>query len=158
MEGIREKMDIFELIKIDHRKVEELFSQIEGTKDSKKLDQYFKQIYSELNLHSQVEELTFYPTMRDHEGTEELLEEAEQEHTEVKVLLEQMKSLEPGSSEFKAKIKELKEAVEHHVQEEENEVFPKVRQCMSDEELKQLAAEFQEVKNRLQHERTLIPS
>lgn len=151
-------MDIFELIKTDHRQVEELFSQIESAKDSKKLDQYYKQIYSELNIHAQAEELTFYPTMRDHEGTEELVEEAEEEHTEVKVLLEQMKSLEPTSAEFKAKIKELKAAVEHHVQEEENEIFSQVRQCMSDEELNQLATEFQEVKNRLQHEKTLIPS
>jgi hemerythrin superfamily protein len=143
-------MDIFELIKADHRKVEELFSQIEKTNSSKQLDQYFKQLYKELNIHAQVEELTFYPSMRNYEDTEELVDEAEEEHTEVKVMLEQMKSMDSTSAEFKQKIIQLKDAVGHHVQEEENEIFPKVRQSMSDEELKQLVTEFQEVKKTLQ--------
>jgi hemerythrin superfamily protein len=145
-------MDIFELIKIDHRKVEEIFSAIESTKSSKTLNKYFNQLYQELNLHAQVEELTFYPTIRNHEGTEELLEEAEEEHTEVKVMLEQMQSMDSSEEEFKEKLSQLKEAVQHHVQEEENEVFPKVRQMMSTEELKQLASEFQEVKSTLQEQ------
>lgn len=90
--------------------------------------------------------------MRDHDDIKELVNEAEQEHTEVKVLLEQMKSLDATSSEFKEKISTLKEAVQHHVQEEENEVFPKVRQSMSDEELKQLAKEFEETQSKLQQD------
>ncbi len=145
-------MDIFELIKADHRKVEKIFSELQSTNSSKKLDQGFKQLYQELNLHAQVEELTFYPSIRNYEGTEELLEEAEEEHTEVKVMLEQMKSIDSSSAEFKEKISQLKEAVQHHVQEEENEVFPKVRQMMNEEELKQLVTEFQEAKNKLQNE------
>ena len=89
--------------------------------------------------------------MRDHDDIKELVNEAEEEHTEVKVLLlEQMKSLDATSSEFKTKLSELKEAVGHHVQEEENEVFPKVRKSMSDEELKQLAKEFEETQSKLQ--------
>jgi hemerythrin superfamily protein len=143
-------MDIFELIKADHRKVEELFSQIEKSNSSKQLDQYFKQLYKELNVHAQVEELTFYPSMRNHEDTEKLVDEAEEEHTEVKVILEQMKSMDSTSAEFKEKISQLKDAVQHHVQEEENEVFPQVRQSMNEEELKQLVTEFQEVKTTLQ--------
>ncbi|GAB4195705.1 MAG: hypothetical protein Fur006_42450 [Coleofasciculaceae cyanobacterium] len=145
-------MDIFELIKTDHRKVEEIFSAIESTKTSKTLDKHFNQLYKELSLHAQVEELTFYPTIRNHEGTEELLEEAEEEHTEVKVMLEQMKSMDSSSKEFKEKLSQLKEAVQHHVQEEEEEVFPQIRQMMSTEELKQLASEFQEVKSTLQEQ------
>lgn len=145
-------MDIFELIKADHRKAEEIFSEIEASKSSKTLDKYFNQLYQELNLHAQVEELTFYPSMRNHEETEKFLEEAEEEHTEVKVMLEQMKSMDSSSEEFKEKLSKLKKAVQHHVQEEENEVFPKVRQCMNDKELKDLATEFQEVKNKLQQE------
>lgn len=145
-------MDVFELIKEAHRKVETLFTEIESTDGSKKLDQYFNQLYKELNVHAQAEELTFYPTMRDHEDLKELVNEAEEEHTEVKVMLEQIKSLDATSSEFKAKISELKDAVQHHVQEEENEVFPKVRQSVNDEELKQLATEFQEAQRKLQEE------
>ena len=143
-------MDLFELIKAAHRKVETIFSEMENTHGSKKLDQYFNQLYKELNVHAQTEELTLYPAMRDHDDIKELVNEAEEEHTEVKVLLEQMKSLDATSSEFKEKISILKEAVQHHVQEEENEVFPKVRKSMSDEELKQLAKEFEETQSKLQ--------
>ncbi len=149
-------MDIFELIKADHRKVEEIFSQMENTKSSKTLDQCFNQLYKELNVHAQAEELTFYPTIRNHEGTEKLLEEAEEEHTEVKVMLEQMKSMDSSSAEFKEKLSQLKDAVEHHVQEEENDVFSQVRRFMNEEELKQLVKEFQEVKNTLQEEMSVV--
>jgi len=145
-------MDLFELIKAAHRKVETIFSEIEKTNGSKKLDQYFNQLYKELNVHAQTEELTLYPAMRDHDDIKELVNEAEEEHTEVKVLLEQMKSLDVTSSEFKEKISTLKEAVKQHVQEEENEVFPKVRKSMSDEELKQLAKEFEETQSKLQQD------
>lgn len=145
-------MDIFELIKGDHRKVESLFAEIENTKSAKKLDQCFKQLCQELTVHAQVEELTFYPTMRDNEKTEELVDEAEEEHVEVKILLEQLKSLDSQSSEFKDKMSQLKQAVEHHVQEEENEVLPKVQKSMSEEQLSQLAAEFQEAQRKLKEE------
>jgi hemerythrin superfamily protein len=147
---MKNEMDLFELIEAAHRKVETIFSEIEKTNGSKKLDQYFNQLYKELNVHAQTEELTLYPAMRDHDDIKELVNEAEEEHTEVKVLLEQMKSLDVTSSEFKEKISTLKEAVQHHVQEEENEVFPKVRKSMSDEELKQLAKEFEETQSKLQ--------
>lgn len=93
-----------------------------------------------------------YPTMRDHEETEELVAEGEEEHTEVKVMLEELKALDSTSSEFKVKIGELKDAVQHHVEEEENEIFPKVQESISDEELKQLATEFQQAQSKLQEE------
>ncbi|HEY9598147.1 MAG TPA: hemerythrin domain-containing protein, partial [Cyanophyceae cyanobacterium] len=105
-------MEIFELIKGDHRKVESLFAEMENTKSAKKLDQSFKQLCQELTIHAQVEELTFYPTMRDNKKTEKLVDEAEEEHVEVKVLLEQLKSLDSSSSEFKDKMSQLKQAVE----------------------------------------------
>ncbi len=145
-------MDIFELIKADHRKVESLFSEIEKTDDSQKLGQDFKQLYQELNVHTQTEELTFYPMMRDHERTRKLVVGAEKEHNQVKIILEQMKSLDSASPEFKAKISQLKEVVEHHVQEEENKVFPQVHQNMNDQKLQQLAQAFQETRTRLQEE------
>lgn len=145
-------MDIFDLIKGDHRKVESLFAEMESTKSTKKLDQCFKLLCQELTVHAQVEELTFYPTMRDNEETEELVDEAEEEHVEVKVLLEQLKSLDSKSSEFKDKISQLKKAVDHHVQEEENEVLLQVQESMSEEQLNQLAAEFKEAQRKLREE------
>ncbi|MGE5656109.1 MAG: hemerythrin domain-containing protein [Actinomycetota bacterium] len=150
-------MDIFELIKKDHRQVESLFAEIESSKDAKKIAALFERLYKELNLHSEVEELTFYPSMREYEETEELLEEAEEEHVEVKTMLEEMKPFSPTSSEFKTRLASLKSAVQHHVQEEENEVFPQVQQCMSKEELSALATEFQQTKSKLQKDMSMIP-
>ncbi len=67
-------------------------------------------------------------------------------------MLEQLKALDTTSSEFKAKISELKDAIQHHVQEEENKIFPKVHKCITEEELKQLATEFQQAQSKLQDE------
>ncbi len=145
-------MDIFELIQKDHREVENLFAELEGTRDSKKLQKLFNQLYRELSVHAESEELTFYPAMREYEETEKFLDEAEEEHVDVKVMIEEMKSVSLSSPEFRERLTDLKEAVQHHVEEEENEVFPKVRQCMSAEELDQLAEEFQNMRNQLEDE------
>jgi len=143
-------MDILTLIKQDHSKIENIFSQIESTKSREKLYSLFNQLYQELNIHSRAEELTFYPALREFEDTDDILEEAAEEHEEAEILLEEIKSLDPVSSEFKAKMQELKEAVLHHVQEEESSIFATVRECMDEQELKELGSEFQRAKTKVQ--------
>ncbi|HBB36236.1 MAG TPA: hemerythrin [Cyanobacteria bacterium UBA8803] len=145
-------MDIFELIKQDHRQVEKLFAEIEKAKGSQKLARFFEEIEQELNLHVQVEQLTLYPAMREYEEMEKLLAEAEREHTQARILLEELKPLNPTSSEFQDKIEQLKDAVQHHVREEEEEVLPLVQQVMSDQELEQLGEEYQQAKNKLKQQ------
>lgn len=142
--------DILALIEADHRKVEELFAEFEGTKDAKKSQQIFNQIYKELTLHAKAEELVFYPAMQEYDEAQEYIEEAEEEHDSAKVLLEQMKALKPKDAEFQTKMQQLKESVTHHVGEEESEIFDVVRECMDDEELKALAQEFKAAKTRLE--------
>ncbi|HEY9619287.1 MAG TPA: hemerythrin domain-containing protein [Crinalium sp.] len=144
--------DILALIEADHRKVDQLFEEISSTKGAKKIQECFNQIYKELTLHAEAEELVFYPAMREYDETEDYIEEAEEEHDEAKVLLEEMKSLKPGDDEFQSKLQELIAAVKHHVEEEENEIFPAVREAMEDEELQQLAEEFQQSKAKLEPE------
>jgi hemerythrin superfamily protein len=141
--------DILTLIEADHRKVDQLFEEIESSKGAKKAQDCFNQIYKELTLHAQAEELVFYPAMREYEETEEYIEEAEDEHNSVKILLEQMKALKPGDDEFKTKLHHLVESVKHHVEEEESEIFSAVREAMDDDELQQLGTEFQEAKAKL---------
>lgn len=148
-------MNILDLIKTDHRKVESLFAEIDKSDAPHKLQTLFNQLYKELSIHTEAEELTLYPALREYEDTDDLLEEAEEEHTEAKELLEEIKSLNPSSSEFKERISELKNAVQHHVQEEENNIFSVVRECMDKSELNQLGTEFTEAKSRLQQEISL---
>lgn len=142
--------DVLALIEADHRKVEELFAELESAKDAKKGQQIFKEIYKELTLHAKAEELVFYPAMQEYDEAQEYIEEAEEEHNSVKILLEQMKGLKSNDAEFQTKMKHLKESVTHHVEEEESEIFEVVRECMDEEELQELAQEFKAAKTRLE--------
>ncbi|MDX2215225.1 MAG: hemerythrin domain-containing protein [Oculatellaceae cyanobacterium bins.114] len=144
--------DILALIEADHRTVEKLFTEAESAKGAKKVQECFDQIYKELNLHAYAEELVFYPAMQEYEDTQEYIEEAEEEHNSVKILLEEMKTLEPNGSEFKTRMMHLKESVTHHVEEEESEIFEAVRGCMGEQELQELGQEFQAAKGRMELE------
>lgn len=145
-------MDVLELIKADHRRVEALFSEIEGTDDTHRLYECFNQLYNALNVHAEVEEQIFYPAIRQHQGTKELVDSAQEEHGEAKQMLEELASLSPTSAEFQQKIGELKRVIQYHVQSEENEVFSQVRDCMSEEERTKLGREFEVVKIQVQSE------
>jgi hemerythrin superfamily protein len=139
------KQDVLSLIEADHRKVENLFEQAKNA-EGKKLYDCFTQIYTELSLHARAEELSFYPAMREHEETEDYLEEAESEHAEAEVLLERLKNMKPDDPAFQEMLEELQKAVKHHVEEEESEIFAAARECMDEEELIELGQEFQQAK------------
>lgn len=143
--------NILSLIEAEHRQVEKLFAEVEKA-DSNELYECFNEIYKALTLHARSEELVFYPAMREYEETAQYIEEAEAEHEEAKILLEEIKSLKPTDSEFKTKIKSLKKAVQHHVQEEESEIFKAISECMSDKQLSALGQEFQKTKAKLEEE------
>lgn len=143
--------NILSLIEAEHRQVEKLFAEAEKA-DSNELYECFNEIYKALTLHARSEELVFYPAMREYEETEKYIEEAEAEHEEAKILLEEIKSLKPTDSEFKTKIKSLKKAVQHHVEEEEKEIFKAISECMTDKQLSDLGQEFQKTKTKLEEE------
>jgi len=145
-------MDILDLIRKDHRQIENLFSEIERTGNTQKLYGYFNQLYEEISLHTEVEEKIFYPVISNYQNTERLLDEAQKEHNEIKQMLEDIESFSPISEEFKQKLSELKQAIKHHVQEEENEVFTQVQEWMSKAEREQLGNEFEAVKSQQQSE------
>jgi hemerythrin superfamily protein len=140
--------NILELIEAEHRQVEKLIAEAEKAKGAKLVEQ-FNQIYIAVILHARTEELVFYPALREYEETEQYVEEAEEEHEEVSVILEEIKALKHTDPEFKEKMTELKETLEHHVEEEESEIFNAVRECMSAQELTELGQEFQETKDKL---------
>jgi hemerythrin-like domain-containing protein len=130
-------MDAFQLLKEDHRKVEGLFSQLESASGKAKLD-VFKQIKTELELHTHIEEKIFYPALEEPEETHDLTLEAYEEHAVVKTLLKELSRARTANDEWEAQAKVLQENVEHHVEEEENELFPKADSALSDEELADL--------------------
>ena len=97
-------------------------------------------------MHTQIEEQIFYPALRSFEETKDLIPEAFEEHQEVKDILEEMSSLNPGNDEFMDKLTELRDSVEHHVEEEEGEMFPKAEQVLGQSRLQELGRQMQQMK------------
>jgi hemerythrin superfamily protein len=138
----------------DHRKVEDLFEQYDQEKDSDEgtRREIAQKICTELAIHAQVEEELFYPWLREHLEDEEMemVEEAQVEHQTAKDLIAQIEGATDIDEVFNAKVKVLSEYIKHHVQEEENEIFPEVRD--EQEELDELGQEMVARKGELQEE------
>ena len=140
-------MDPFELLKADHRKVAQLFDQLEAASEKAKLD-VFRQIKAELDLHTHVEETVFYPALERPEETKDITLEAYEEHKVVKTLLAELDGARAADDEWQAQAKVLRENVEHHVDEEEGEMFDKAEDVLSAEELDQLGDQMAMEKER----------
>lgn len=124
-------------LKTDHRKVEELFASFEKARKADRKKALFEQIADALAVHAAIEEQHFYPAAKA-KDTEDLLLEAAEEHLSVKRLIADLLALGPEDDTFDAKVKVLKEQVEHHVEEEEGDLFPKAKKLLDAEELKAL--------------------
>ncbi|HEU4715041.1 MAG TPA: hemerythrin domain-containing protein [Pyrinomonadaceae bacterium] len=142
-------MDAFSLLKEDHRKVEELFKQLESATGKKKLS-VFEQIKTELELHTHIEEKILYPALEEPKETHDLTLEAYEEHDVVKRLLRELGRAKTADDEWEAKAKVLQENVEHHVEEEENELFKKAAAALGQEEIEALGEELETEKMRKQ--------
>jgi len=142
-------MDAFELLKADHKKVSGLFDELEAATGKAKLN-VFNQIKTELELHTHIEETIFYPALEKPEETHDLTLEAYEEHKMVKTLLAELSGARTADEEWQAKAKVLRENVEHHVEEEENELFDKADDALSDEEIEALGQRMDAEKARKQ--------
>ncbi len=139
-------MGIIELLEKDHGRIRSLFSDIEGSDDAQELQDYFDKLDNILTIHAEAEERVLYPESRNCEGTTELIDKGQQEHDKGDQMVMAINSISPNESEFKEKVRELQEFMLNHLDEEENDLFPRVRQCMGDEKLEQLGTQLQETK------------
>ncbi|MFD2365641.1 hemerythrin domain-containing protein [Pseudoduganella sp. GCM10020061] len=124
------KTDATKLLEQDHREVEDLFKKFEDLTDRAKVSKkkIADQICNELTVHTQIEEEIFYPAVRESgDDFEDMVDEAVVEHASAKDLIAQIESMDPDEDLYDAKVKVLQEMIEHHVEEEEKEMFPKVR-------------------------------
>ena len=129
-----EKNDAIALLIEDHKKVKELFEKFDKLSDRSKVNKkkIADEICLELTVHAQVEEEIFYPAVRKPIKDEDLMDEAVVEHASAKELIAQISEMDPGDDLYDAKVKVLSEQIEHHVEEEEGEMFPKVRKAKVD--------------------------
>lgn len=115
------------LLRADHKIVSGLFAEYEKARSSAKKRQLVAKLCAELSVHAQVEEEIFYPAVKRALKDKELVPEATVEHATVKDLIAQVEGVAPDGEMFDAKVKVLSEYVKHHVKEEHEEMFPKVR-------------------------------
>lgn len=131
-------MDAIELLLADHREVDSLFQQFEKGGNSEEFTRLFAQLKDDLTVHTQIEEEIFYPAARENADTADLVSEAYQEQAEVKQLLGQVEPLDNTSTEWGQKMTEIMRDVQAHVQMEETEMFPRVRESFSADQLNEL--------------------
>lgn len=138
-------MKATQLLKDQHREVKELFRQVQNTDDGEERRDLMEQITERLQTHMMIEEAIFYPAVQEVANSgksEEMLPEAYEEHHVVKLVLDELPDVDPEDERFKAKMTVLSELVDHHVQEEEKELF-KVAEKLGKDRLEELGAEME---------------
>ena len=121
--------DAIELLKADHASVKQAFKEFEKMdhKDTATLQELVSTVCNELKVHTMIEEEIFYPAVREVIDDEDLMNEAQVEHDSAKVLIEQLEGMKADDPLFVANFTVLAEQIEHHVKEEETEMFPEVK-------------------------------
>lgn len=147
-------MDAIQLLKADHDKVREMLEELTGTTNraEKKRTELLGKIRLELEAHTTIEEEIFYPAFRDagRKDEEEMYFEAVEEHRAAgELVLPDLLKTEVTSDQFSGRAKVLKELIEHHVEEEEKEMFPKARKLLDKDQLRELGELMQQRKQEL---------
>lgn len=141
--------DAIALLKADHKEVKAMVDQFKKSRSGARQAQLAEQICAALETHAEIEEEIFYPAAREAmKKGGDLIDEAEVEHTSVKELIAKIKGGPASDGLWEAEVKVLGEYVNHHVKEEESEIFPKVRKTSLDiqalgEKLAQRKAELE---------------
>ena len=138
-------MNAFELLKTDHEKVAGIFAKLEETTERaiKTREELFGKLKEELDIHAHIEETILYPVLRREAETREITLEGLEEHHVLKVLLRELAAMQVGSEQWTAKLKVLKENVEHHVEEEEGEMFVEARKILSRDQLEEIGTQLE---------------
>ena len=146
--------DAMEMLKDDHRQVEALFKEYEQLADGDDVaakEAMATEICEMLTVHAQVEEEVFYPAARQVLDKQEIIDEAEDEHADAKQLIAELEEMSPDDEAYDTTVRSLSDAIAHHVEEEENNMFPKLKQAgMETESLgEQMAERKQEIMSEL---------
>ncbi len=141
-------MNAIQLLESQHREIEALFAEIDLQKDPADKRAVFKQIADALAMHAAIEEMHFYPAVRDLR-TEDILLESMEEHLGIKRVIADLLRTGAAQETFDAKIKVLRDQVEHHVEEEEWDLFPKVERIFNHDDLQLLAEAMQREQEQL---------
>jgi hemerythrin HHE cation binding domain-containing protein len=147
-------MDALTLLKADHDKVKRLLAELESTTERgvTTRTELFATIKGELTVHESIEEEIFYPALMEMAKTKEITLEAYEEHHVVDLLMGELEDLDVTDESWGAKATVMKENIEHHIEEEEGEMFRKTRQVFDDDALEELGGRMAARKGELQRD------
>jgi hypothetical protein len=145
-------VDAVQLLEQDHDRVKKLLSDLEDTTEraEKTRTEGFATLKQELQVHETIEEEIFYPALKEHPKTKDLALEAYEEHHVVDMVMAEIQGIEPSDETWMAKFSVMKENLEHHIEEEEGEMFKQAKQVFDNEELEALGGRMQIRKDQLQ--------
>jgi hemerythrin superfamily protein len=138
-----------QMIRQDHKKVEGIFKKFEQTKAAQAKRRLAENAMAELEVHAALEEEIFYPAVKREVDDGSMIQEALEEHQTVKQLISELRGMEEADDEFESQFSQLVENVQHHVEEEENEMLPKVEE--SELDLNSLGEQMSQRKQELQN-------
>jgi hemerythrin superfamily protein len=147
-------MDAIAMLKTDHDKVKQLLTELETTTERgvKTRAELFSTIKGELTVHEIIEEEIFYPALKSHPKAQDIVLEAYEEHHVVDLLMSELEELDVTDETWGAKAIVMKENIEHHIEEEEGDMFKQARQVFDRQELEDLGARMAERKTSAQRE------
>jgi len=144
-------MNAIDLLKADHEKVKDILSQLSESTERAliKRAELLAKLEMEVSIHTRLEEEILYPAFKEAGSKEEdvMYYEAKEEHRTVdSLVLPDLKETDPGTPEFAGRVKVVKELLEHHIEEEESEMFPKAKQLLGKAKLDELGAQMEAMK------------
>jgi hemerythrin superfamily protein len=147
-------MNAIAMLKADHDKVRKLLDELEPTTERgvKTRSELFATIKGELTVHEVIEEEIFYPALKSHPKAKDIVLEGYQEHHVVDLLMGELEDLDVADESWGAKAIVMKENIEHHIEEEEGEMFDKARQVFDRQELEELGSRMADRKESAQRE------
>jgi hemerythrin-like domain-containing protein len=147
-------MDALSLLKEDHQKVKKMLGELDLTTERgvKTREDLYSKLKEELQVHETIEEEIFYPALKEHPKAKELVLEAYEEHNVVDTVMSEIEGVAYDDERWGAKMTVLKENLEHHIEEEETEMFKQARQVFEREELDELGSRMESRKHELMAE------
>ena len=138
--------ELFELLQTDHDKVKSILDDLSETSEGakKSRESLFGKLKDELLPHMRAEEQAFYPALQEHEEAKEIALEALEEHHVAETVLNELSSMSMSDESWGAKLKVFQELIEHHIEEEESEVFDAAEEAFDEAQLQTM---FEQVKS-----------
>lgn len=139
-------MNALKLIKADHERLSDLLEEALDADEPRDRADLLHQMRAELMAHEHMEETVFYPALRSHAEAKEIVLEGYEEHHVIDMILDELLDVPEETDQWKAKLKVLKENIEHHIEEEEGEMFKYAKQVFDDATLEELGEKMQAAK------------